>query len=250
VVRALLLILVATAVAAGCGDSDAPAQAAPRVYAASSLRTAFPEIDSAPTYNFAGSNTLQTQIENGAPADAFASASPDEAQALFRADRCTRPVTFATNVVVVLVPRDNPAGIDSVGDLARGARKRLAIGSEGVPVGDYTRELLERMGLSSILERNTVSSETNVGNITSKVALGSADAGFAYMTDATVAGDRVRTIRIPSRAQPSIRYQLCAVRRPGADTEGAQAFIRRVTSDAGREVLRKSGFGLPPRASR
>jgi molybdate transport system substrate-binding protein len=244
-VRALVLILVAAAAAAGCGDSNATGQTAPRVYAAASLREVFPEIDPAPAYNFAGSNTLQTQIENGAPADVFASASPDEAQALFRADRCTRPVTFATNVVVVLVPLANPARIDSIDDLNRGARKRLAVGAEGVPVGDYTRELLARMRLSSILERNTVSSETSVAAITSKVALGSADAGFTYMTDATVAGDRVRRIRIPKSAQPPIRYQLCAVRRAGADTRGAQAFIRKVTSPAGREVLRTSGFGLP-----
>jgi molybdate transport system substrate-binding protein len=248
VVRALVLILVATtaAAAAGCGDSNAGAQTAPRVYAAASLRDVFPEIDSAPTYNFAGSNTLQTQIENGAPADVFASASPDEAQALFRADRCTRPVTFATNVVVMLVPRANPARIDSIDDLNRGARKRLAVGSEGVPVGDYTRELLARMRLSSILERNTVSSETSVASITSKVALGSADAGFAYITDAAAAGDRVRRIRIPKSAQPPVRYQICAVRGAGANIGGALAFIRKVTSPDGRDVLRGRGFGVPP----
>jgi molybdate transport system substrate-binding protein len=223
------------------------AQAAPRVYAAASLRAAFPEIDAAPTYNFAGSNQLQTQIENGAPADVFASASPKEAQALFRAGRCTRPVTFATNVVVILVPRSNPANISSIYDLNRGARKRLAVGTAGVPIGDYTRRLLQRMRLTSILERNTVSYETNVANITSKVALASADAGFAYTTDATVAEDRVHRIRLPKWAQPPVRYQICAVRREGADTAGARAFIRKVTSRAGRTTLRKWDFGVPPR---
>ena len=118
----------------------------------------------------------------------FASASPKEAQALFRANRCTRPVTFATNVVVVLVPPSNPARISSIYDLNRGARKRIAVGTAGVPIGDYTRRLLQRMRLTSILDRNTVSFETNVANITSKVALASADAGFTYKTDATVAG--------------------------------------------------------------
>ena len=145
--------------------APAAANAAPRVYAAASLRAAFPEIDSAPTYNFAGSNQLQTQIEHGAPADVFASASPKEAQALFNEGRCTRPVTFATNVVVVLVPRANPAGIRSIYDLDRGARKRIAVGTAGVPIGDYTRLLLQRMRLSSILTRNTVSFETNVANV-------------------------------------------------------------------------------------
>src|SRR5215213_2486592 len=90
--RRLLLALVALAVA------PAAAQAAPTVYAAASLRDAFPAIDGAPTYNFAGSNTLQAQIERGAPADVFASASPAEAQALFHQGLCSRPVTFATNI--------------------------------------------------------------------------------------------------------------------------------------------------------
>jgi molybdate transport system substrate-binding protein len=227
--------------------APAAAQAAPTVYAAASLRAAFPEIDSAPTYNFAGSNVLQRQIESGAPADVFASASPKEAQALFAGGHCTRPVTFATNRLVVLVPTSNPAGIRSIYDLNRGKRKRLAVGTAGVPIGDYTRRLLHRMRLTSILDRNTVSFETNVANITSKVALASADAGFAYKTDATVAGDRVKKIRIPKWAQPPVRYQMCAVRRSGADTAGARAFIRKVTSKAGRRTLRKWDFGVPPR---
>jgi molybdate transport system substrate-binding protein len=240
--RLTLPVLLLAALAA-----PATAQAAPTVYAAASLRAALPEIDGAPTYNFAGSNTLQAQIENGAPADVFAAASTKEAQALFRAGRCTRPVTFATNKLVVLVPADNSAGVRSIYDLGRGARKRVAIGTPGVPIGDYTRRLLQRMRLTRILDRNTVSLETNVANITSKVALGSADAGFTYRTDATVAGDRVRKIRIPKWAQPPVRYQMCAVRRAGADTAGAQAFIRKVTSTAGRRTLRKWDFGVPPR---
>ena len=156
-------------------------------------------------------------------------------------------MTFATNVVVVLVPRANPAGIGSIYDLNRGGRKRIAVGTAGVPIGDYTRLLLKRMRLSSILTRNTVSFETNVANVTAKVALGSADAGFTYKTDATVAGKRVRRIKIPRWAQPPVRYQMCAVKRPGADTAGAKAFIRKVTSRSGRATLRKWDFGVPPR---
>ena len=99
------------------------------VYAAASLREAFPRDRRArQTYNFAGSNQLQAQIERGAPADVFASASPTEAQALFRAGRCTRPVTFATNIVVMLVPADNPAGLRSIYSLgaARSGGSRSA----------------------------------------------------------------------------------------------------------------------------
>jgi molybdate transport system substrate-binding protein len=224
----------------------APAGAhALNVYAAASLRDAFPQIQSA-TYSFAGSNALQLQIERGAPADVFASASPKEAQALFRAGRCSRPVTFATNVVVLLVPKSNPGGIRSVYTL-RGGGRRIAIGTAGVPIGAYTRTLLARMRLSSILSSNTVSQEPNVTGITSKVALGSADAGFAYVTDGKIVADRVRTITLPSWAQPPVRYQICAVRRSGADAQGAAAFIRRVVGSRGRSVLKAGGFGLPPR---
>ncbi|ADB48940.1 molybdate ABC transporter substrate-binding protein [Conexibacter woesei] len=232
-----LAALVALAIPAG-------AQAL-TVYAAASLREAFPRIASA-TYNFAGSGALQAQIERGAPADVFASASPSEAQALFRAGRCGRPVTFATNIVVLLVPQSNPGNISSVYSLRSGGR-RLAIGVPGVPIGDYTRKLLARMRLTSILSSNTVSQEANVAGITSKVALGSADAGFTYITDGRIVADRVRTIRLPKWAQPPVRYQLCAVRRSGADTSGADAFIKRVTGSSGRRVLQAGGFGLPPR---
>jgi molybdate transport system substrate-binding protein len=246
-------MLPAMLAATGCGDGGADAGAPsapsrpPTIYAASSLREAFPEVERAARYNFAGSNQLQTQIERGAPADVFASASPKEAQALYRQGRCTRPVTFATNVVVLLVPRANPAGFTSIDSLLRGPRRRVAMGAPDVPVGAYTRALLRRMGMAAILERHVVSSEPNVSGITSKVALGSADAGFAYITDARAAGDRVRRIALPSSAQPPVRYQICAVRRSGAGTRGAQAFIRKLTSAAGRRVLARWDFGLPPR---
>ncbi len=240
--RRLILLSLLVLLAA-----PAAAQAAPRVYAAASLREAFPQIDGAPTYNFAGSNQLQTQIERGAPADVFASASPTEAQALFRAGRCTRPVTFATNIVVLLVPANNPAGIRSIYSLRSGPQRRLAVGTAGVPIGAYTRKLLARMRLSNILTRHIVSNEPNVTSITSKVALGSADAGFAYTTDARAAGNRVRQIRLPTWAQPPVRYQICAVRRQGADTAGAQAFINKVRGSFGRRVLKRNAFGLPPR---
>ena len=247
--HASLLALVAAALAAGCGGdgADPQAPAAPRVYAAASLREAFPEIDRGQTYNFAGSNQLQAQIERGAPADVFASASPTEAQALFRAGRCTRPVTFATNILVMLVPARNPAGLRSIYSLRRGPQRRLAIGTATVPVGAYTRKLLARMRLTTILDRHIVSNEPNVTGITSKVALGSADAGFAYATDARAAGSRVSVIRLPASAQPPIRYQLCAVRREGDDTRAAQAFIDKVGSAAGRRVLKHWGFGPPVR---
>jgi molybdate transport system substrate-binding protein len=240
--RAALTIAIAVGLAAPAAAS------ALNVYAASSLRDVFTQIDASPAFNFAASNTLQLQIQNGAPADVFASASPQEAQALFKAGSCDRPVTFATNKLVLLVPKANPAAITSVFSLRKGGLK-LAVGAPGVPVGGYTRTLLRRLGLTRVLQTNTVSNESNVANVVSKVALGSADAGFAYVTDGRIASDRVTAIRLPRYAQPPVRYEICDVQRDGADTAGAKAFIAKVRSDAGRALLKAAGFGLTPKGT-
>jgi molybdate transport system substrate-binding protein len=216
------------------------------VYAASSLRDALPGLDKTPTYSFAGSNVLLLQIKLGAPADLLVAASPTEPRALYTAGRCEKPVTVATNVLVLLVPRTNPAKLRSVDDLRRGGL-RLALGSAQVPVGAYTRTLLRRLRLTSLLTKNTVSDESNVADITAKVAFGSADAGFAYSTDAKAAGGRVTAIALPRRAQPPVRYGACVVKRPGADTGGARAYLARLRSGQGRIVLKTFGFGLPRR---
>ena len=235
-----LLVAVAVLLAA-----PAAAQAF-TVYGAASLSSAFPQIDGSPRFNFAGSNQLQLQIERGAPADLFASASPAEAQALFREGKCSRPVTFATNVLVVVTPRNNPAGLRSVYGLRTG-RHRLAVGTAGVPIGAYTRQLLRRMQLTSILTTNTVSLEPNVNSIVAKVGLGSADAGFAYYSDWKAAASRLNRINLPKWAQPPVRYQMCVVRRPGADTASANRFMQRVLSSRGQSILKRFGFGIVPR---
>ena len=240
--RTTLAVLVASAVAL---LAPAAAQAL-SVYGATSLTNVFPAIDKSPTYSFGGSNTLQLQIERGAPADVFASASPTEAQALFREGLCTRPVTFAINRLVVLFPNAHPGNVRSVYSLRSGGR-RVSIGTAGVPIGAYTRQLLKRMRLSSILSSNTVSQQTNVGQVVSQVALGAADAGFVYYTDGLAAKDRTKMLSLPKWAQPPVRYQICTVRRSGADTAGAAAFIKQVTGKAGRGALKAYGFGLPPR---
>jgi molybdate transport system substrate-binding protein len=240
--RTTLCALVAAAVAL-----TAPAAAsALNVYAATSLTNVFPALNKSPRYSFGGSNTLQLQIERGAPADVFAAASPAEAQALFREGLCDRPVTFAINRLVLLIPNSNPGNITSVYSLRSGG-KRLSIGTAGVPIGAYTRQLLKRMRLTRVLSANRVSQQTNVGQVASQVALGAADAGFVYYTDGLAVKDRTRMISLPKWAQPPVRYQICTVRRSGADTAGAAAFIRQVTGKAGRGALKAYGFGLPPR---
>ena len=165
-----------------------PAADALTVYAATSLTNVMPEIDGGATYSFGGSNTLQLQIERGAPADLFLSAGPKEAQALYRGGRCARPQTFATNKLVLIVPEGDPANVGSVYGLRKGGLK-LSIGNPSVPIGDYTRRLLRRLRLSRVLETNTVSQQSNVGQVLSQVAFGGADAGFVYVTDARAQRD-------------------------------------------------------------
>jgi molybdate transport system substrate-binding protein len=231
--------LIAAVLVAGCGGGPSKG---PTVYAAASLREAFPAIDGAATYDFAGSDDLQARIERGAPADVFASASPKQAGALNHGGYCSSPVAFATNRLVVIVPRRNRAGLTSAASL-RAGDLRLAIGAQGVPVGDYTRKIRTRMGLlSTVIRSNTVSDEASAATITAKVALGSADAGFVYVTDARAAGTRVSTIAIPARDQPAVQYKICAVK----NTPAARAFIARVRSPSGQAVLRRFGFGPLP----
>lgn len=240
--RTTLAALLAGAVALA---APAAAQAI-NVYAATSLTSVFPALDKSPRYSFGGSNTLQLQIERGAPADVFASASPHEAQTLFHEGLCTRPVTFAINRLVLLIPNANPGNVTSVYSLRSGGR-RISIGQGGVPIGAYTRQLLRRMRLSSILSSNRVSQQSNVGQVSSQVALGSADAGFVYYTDGLAVKDRTKMLSLPKWAQPPVRYLICTVKRAGVDTAGAKAFIDKVTGRAGRGALKAYGFGLPPR---
>jgi molybdate transport system substrate-binding protein len=231
----------------GCAGAEQHAGATPgppTVYAASSLREALPALDPAARYSFAGSDQLRLQIERGAPADVFVSASAKDAEALRRAGRCAEPRVFASNRLVMLVPKGDPAGVKSVDGLRRG-RLRLAIGGAGVPIGEYTREVLRRLGLTRSLERHRVSDEANVAGITAKVGSGSADAGFAYVTDARAAGDRVGVIAIPASAQPPVRYAACAVRRAGARTAAATRYLDLLTGAAGQKVLARFGFGRP-----
>jgi molybdate transport system substrate-binding protein len=238
------MIAAVATVSALVGASEADALT---VYAATSLTKVMPQIDRTANYSFGGSNTLQLQIERGAPADLFLAAEPKEAQALYRGGRCERPRTFATNALALIVPDGDPARVRSVYGLRKGGLK-LSIGNASVPIGEYTRRLLRRLRLSRVLQVNTVSQQANVGQVLSQVAFGAADAGFVYVTDARTQRDRVDTVFVPQWAQPPVRYQGCVVRRSGADTAGARRLLRTLRSTRGRRALRRFGFGLPPRA--
>ena len=212
--------------------------------AASSLREALPKIDPLQRYSFAGSDQLALQIREGAPADVYAAASTRYPDELFRAGLVERPRVFATNRLVLVVPRSNPGDIDSVWDLRAGGLK-IVIGQAGVPIGDYTREALRRLGLLADVVGNVVSEEPDVKSIVAKVALGEADVGFVYATDARPIAARVKTVPLPAWAQPPIRYEIAVVK--GGREAAARAFVTRVTGKVGRTALRKAGFGLPKR---
>ena len=215
------------------------------VYAAASLTQVFPRIDKAPRYSFAGSDTLAAQIAQGAPADVFASASPKQTELLYHNGVLRRPLVFATNKLIVIVPSSNPAGIRSVYDLRRKGVK-VIVGTSTVPVGAYTRQILDSLGITQAVIGNVVDQEPDVKGIVAKIALGEGDAGFVYKTDAKPAGRKVKSILIPAWAQPPIRYEIGIVRK-SAQGAASAAFIRRVTSLRGRRLLVSAGFGLPKR---
>jgi molybdate transport system substrate-binding protein len=236
---ALLAACAAVLAAAAGSQAGAPLT----VYAAASLTAAFPKVDPGARYQFAGSNTLALQIREGAPADVFASASPLYTQQLYREGLVERPRTFATNSLVLAVPRRNPARIRTIRDLAKRAKLRLVVAGPKVPIGLYTREVLKRLGLLGVL-RKTVSQEADVKGIVGKLALGEADAGFVYATDVKAAASRITAIPIPRRGRPTVRYEVAVVSRTSHE-RAARSFVADLLSATGRQALARAGFGLP-----
>ena len=237
-IRALIVvvaILAASALAATARPQSEPLT----IYAAASLTDVFRAFDSSQRYSFGGSNTLETQIRNGAPADIFASAAPLNTQRLFRDGLVEKPATFTANRLALIVPKSNPAGIRSVYDLRRKPVK-LVVAGPAVPVGAYTRSVLKKMGLLSVLAK-VVSQESDVRAVTGKVALGQADAGFVYVTDARSVSDRVTVIRIPAWAQPRVRYEIAVVSESSRKA-AARAWIKRILSARGQAALKEYGF--------
>jgi molybdate transport system substrate-binding protein len=239
----LLSVAMLTAFTVGANASARRSTAQMNVFAAASLSVAFPKFDGGQKYNFAGTDALAAQIRLGAPADVFAGASPDAPQALYHAGLVEKPVTFATNKLVLAVPITNPANITSIYDLRRTGIK-LIIGTPTVPIGSYTRQVLRYLGLTAPALANVVSQEQNVNAIAAKIALGTADAGFMYVTDARTISDKVKLIPVPVWAQPPVRYQIAIVASTKNHADAA-AFIKRLTSTAGRKLLVDNGFGVP-----
>ena len=210
------------------------------IYAAASLTNVFPAIAPNEKYSFGGSNTLATQIQQGAPADVFASANMTLPKKLNAGGLCSKPVVFTRNRLVIVVPRKNPAHIHNIYDLTR-AGVKIDIAQSGVPVGSYTLQILQNMNLSAAVLKNVVSEETDVREVLAKVALGEADAGFVYSTDAKTVPKQVLVIKVPAWAQPKVQYGICVVSH-SANKAAAQKFIKKVLSKAGQKKLHNFGF--------
>ena len=238
--RRLAVAVALGLLAAACGGSSGDSKLT--VFAASSLTDVFRALAPDARLNFAGSDELATQIREGAKADVYAAASPRYPDELHAEGLIERPRVFATNRLVLIVPSENPAGIEAIADLQRPG-VRLVVGAVGVPIGDYTRTALEKLGQADVLSR-VVSEEDDVKGVVSKVAFGEADAGFVYATDVKpVAGD-VRAIELPPEAQAEVLYPIAVV--VGAEhREEAERFIELLLGERGRAALLEAGFGVP-----
>jgi molybdate transport system substrate-binding protein len=240
-----LLAIAALALASGCGSSSpsSTSSSVPTVLAAASLTKVFPKIDPNAKYTFGGSGALKTDIEQGAPADVFAAASPKQPAALLAKGLVDEPVEFATNTLVLIVPKRNPAHITSVADITKPGVK-LVICNATVPCGDYARTAFKNLGITTAAMKNVVGQTTDVTQTVAQVATGQADAGFVYITDARAAGGRVAVVGLPAKAKPTAK-DFIAVVKSGKNQAAARAFVQTVLSAAGQAKLRAAGFGKP-----
>lgn len=233
----------ATTSSAAAASTTASGGSTPTVLAAASLTEVFPQIDPSAKYTFGGSGALETDIEQGAPADVFAAASPKQPAALLAKGLVDKPVEFATNTLVLIVPKSNPAHITSVADITKPGVK-LVICNATVPCGDYARTAFRNLGITNPAMKNVVSQTTDVTQTVAEVATGQADAGFVYITDAKAADDKVTVVKLPAKAKPGAQ-DFIAVVKSGQSQTAARAFVAMVLSPAGQAKLQAAGFGKP-----
>jgi molybdate transport system substrate-binding protein len=261
VIGVLTLVLLSSP---GCERKPKPAGGARlQVLAAASLADAFHEVGTAFQashpgtkfdFSFAGSNQLRTQLENGGPGDVFASADRKQMDAAV-ASKVVDPATvrvFAHNRLALIVPRENRAGIKELADLARPGLK-VVVADKAVPVGNYTRQMLDKAGESTALgpafvqgvEANIASREENVAAVVAKVALNEADAGIAYVSDAAGSnGPKLTVIPLPPGLEQRADY-VVAVTARAADAKLAELFVEFLTSKPATTILEKRGFEGP-----
>ena len=228
------------------------------VYAAASLTGAFGDIAKAfqaahpgvtVKFNFAGSQVLRTQIEQGAPADVFASADHKNMDPLATENLAASGAAqdFATNLLTVILPPKNPANIKTLQDLVKPGIK-IVLEDASVPAGNYTRQILTNMSkdptygtdFSTKVLANVVSNETDVKQVVAKVDQGEADAGVVYVTDALAAPDLI-SISIPANYNVIAHYPIAALEK-SSNPNLAAAFVAYILSADGQAIMKKWGF--------
>jgi molybdate transport system substrate-binding protein len=237
-----------TSTESASGQSSASLSGEITVFAAASLTEAFEELktqfeDANPgvtvTFSFAASSALAEQINSGAPADVFASASAGTMDQVVDAGNASDPTTFANNVMEIAVPPDNPADVTGVDDLADPSEK-VALCQPQVPCGSVAEEVLRKAGVSV----TPVTVEPDVKSVLSKVQLGEVDAGVVYVTDVQAAGDKVEGVEIPDDVNASTSYPIATLTVSG-NTATAEAFVEFVLSPDGERLLADAGFARP-----
>src|SRR3954452_3211158 len=217
---ALIIALVALA---GCGGGSDQQLT---VSAATSLKTALTNYafaDAKVRASFAGSDELAAQIRQGVKPDVFAAANTTLPDALYKEGLVEKPRVFAANQLVLAVaPDSSVAGIE---DLARSGTT-IAMGSETVPVGSYTRKVLDKLpaGEKAKILANVRSNEPDVGGVVGKVATGAVDAGFVYQTDAQAAGGELKAIELPADLKPQVSYGVAVV-KGAKNPDGAKKYV-------------------------
>jgi molybdate transport system substrate-binding protein len=241
-------VLAPSLLAAGClcvavgGASAASSRAAAglTIFAGSSMTSVLPEIDPGNTYSFGSTGTLAAQISNGAPADVLMGANTTTCASLYASGVAEKPVDFTRNTLEVVVPKSNPAGITSIYDLTKPGIT-VDEAASTVPVGSYTVQVLNQMGLNSAVQANVVSQETSDANVVAKVALGQVDAGFVYLSDYVINPTQLALIRVPAWAQPKITYAMCVITK-SPNQAAAQAWVAKITGPVGQAVFVRDGF--------
>jgi molybdate transport system substrate-binding protein len=249
------IALAVAAVVAGCGGDDEQTSGQPPrqpliVSAAASLKDAFTSYGDSFSgadvkLSFAGSDELAAQIRQGVKPDVFAAANTKLPDELYADGLVEKPAVFAGNELVIAVPASG-SRIDSLDDLAASGVK-LAIGAEGVPVGDYTRKVLDGLpaGQRKAILGNVRSNEPDVKGVVGKLTQGAVDAGFVYRSDVRAADDELKAIALPAELKPKVAYGVAVV-KGAKHPEQARAFVQGLLNGAGAKALEAAGFLPPP----